>query len=77
MTAAHNDAGIVACPDCHAPVRSRCVWPDGRERRTPCLNRLRAADRYDGAVSVGSGLTDLDEPEQRDITEPLHPQEDQ
>lgn len=50
------------------------------------MNRMRAAERYDGASAVGGantgsfvadGLTQLDgDTNQRDITEPLHPQED-
>lgn len=85
MTSAHREASIVACPDCRAAVGDRCVWPDGVVRRIPCMNRMRAAERYDGASAVGGagsgsfvadGLTQLDgDTNQRDITEPLHPQE--
>lgn len=86
MTAAHREASVVACPDCEAPAGTKCRWPDGKPRRIPCNNRMRAAERYDGAAPPGSAnpdgfdrqaVTQLDsEPPQRDITEPLHPQED-
>lgn len=85
MTSAHREASVVACPDCRVGVGERCCWPDGVLRRIPCVNRMRAAEAFDGASVVAGagtgsfvadGLTQLDnDTTQRDITEPLHPQE--
>ncbi|WP_441344165.1 MULTISPECIES: zinc finger domain-containing protein [unclassified Rhodococcus (in: high G+C Gram-positive bacteria)] len=87
MTAARRDAEIVPCPTCHASARTPCVWSTGERRRLPCLARMKAAERYDATdrhsdTEMGSfvsdGLTQLDsDVSERDITEPLHPQEGQ
>jgi hypothetical protein len=29
------------CPNCRAAPNAVCVYPDGRERRTPCVQRLQ------------------------------------
>lgn len=86
MTAARREAEVVPCEDCEVPAGYPCVWLTGHPKKVPCLTRMKAAERYDGADPpeganptgfVRDGLTQLDsELSQRDITEPLHPQED-
>lgn len=33
----------ITCPVCDAPTGTRCTWPDGTPRRTPCLQRITNA----------------------------------
>nr|EJJ01014.1 hypothetical protein JVH1_1640 [Rhodococcus sp. JVH1] len=77
MTAAYASALRIPCPDCGAPEGVKCTLTHNGKtivRHCPCLARVKASP----ATHTGPAPETAAETArvQRDITEPLHPNEE-